>query len=207
MGGMAAQIPIKNDPGANEIAFAKVHADKEREAKDGHDGTWVAHPGLVAVAKEIFDTHMSQANQIQDMPREDVSVTADDLLRVPAGDITEHGLRQNLKVGIQYVEAWLRGNGCVPLYNLMEDAATAEISRSQVWQWLHHGACLVDGRAINIELYEQMLNQEILAIQEEIGDEAYFNGRFDEAIKLFDEMIRADEFYEFLTLPAYDYLN
>jgi len=207
MGGMAAQIPIKDDPEANEIAFAKVRADKEREAKDGHDGTWVAHPGLVAVAKEVFDQYMPQPNQITETPRNDVQVTAADLVRVPQNDITEKGLRQNLKVGIQYVESWLRGNGCVPLYNLMEDAATAEISRSQVWQWLHHNANLADGRAVTNELYSQMLEEGMDAIREEIGEEAFENGRFEEAVKLFDEMIRGDEFREFLTLPAYEYID
>ncbi len=207
MGGMAAQIPIKNNPEANEVAFAKVRADKEREAKDGHDGTWVAHPGLVPVAKEIFDACMSQANQILETPREDVVVTAEDLIQVPSGAITENGLRHNLKVGIQYVESWLRGEGCVPLYNLMEDAATAEISRSQVWQWLHHRATLADGRTITKELYGQMLKEEINAIREEIGDDIFNNGRFSEAVRLFDEMVRADEFQEFLTLPAYNYID
>lgn len=207
MGGMAAQIPIKGDPQANEIAFAKVRADKEREAKDGHDGTWVAHPGLVAVAKEVFDNYMPQPNQIMEMPRLDVQVRAEDLIRVPQNDITEQGLRQNLKVGIQYVESWLRGNGCVPLYNLMEDAATAEISRSQVWQWLHHNASLADGRAITNELYSQMLEEEMDAIREEIGKDAFENGRFPEAVKLFDKMIRGDKFREFLTLPAYEYID
>src|SRR2546426_3549488 len=144
MGGMAAQIPIKNDAKANEAALEKVRQDKLREVTDGCDGTWVAHPGLVPVAKEIFDRHMPTANQI-DRRRDDASVTAKELLSVPKGDITEKGLRTNISVGIQYLEAWLRGSGCVPLYNLMEDAATAEISRSQVWQWLHHGARLDNG--------------------------------------------------------------
>lgn len=207
MGGMAAQIPIKGDEAANEAAFAKVRADKEREAKDGHDGTWVAHPGLVAVAKEVFDEHMPQANQIESKPRLDVNVTADDLIKVPEGTITEQGVRLNLKVGIQYVESWLLGNGCVPLYNLMEDAATAEISRTQVWQWLHHGAKLDDGRAVTPSLYNQMLEEEMDAIREEIGNERFNNGRFDDAVKLFDGMIRSDDFSDFLTLPAYKYID
>ena len=207
MGGMAAQIPIKGDEAANEAAFTKVRADKEREAKDGHDGTWVAHPGLVAVAKEVFDEHMPQANQIESKLRLDVDVTADDLIKVPEGTITEGGVRLNLKVGIQYVESWLLGNGCVPLYNLMEDAATAEISRTQVWQWLHHGAKLDDGRAVTPSLYNQMLEEEMDAIREEIGDERFNNGRFDDAVKLFDGMIRSDDFSDFLTLPAYKYID
>jgi malate synthase len=206
MGGMAAQIPIKNNDAANEAAFAKVRADKEREARDGHDGTWVAHPGLVAVAKEIFDQHMPEANQIASKPRTDVQVTAADLIKVPTGTITENGVRQNLKVGIQYLEAWLGGNGCVPLYNLMEDAATAEISRTQIWQWLHHHANLEDGRELTTDLYEQLLNEELQAIRREIGDERFEGGHFELASKLFDEMITSDNFTEFLTLPAYAYL-
>lgn len=207
MGGMAAQIPVKGDESANETAFAKVRADKEREAKNGHDGTWVAHPGLVPVAKEVFDKHMPEANQIQSKPRLDVEVSAADLIKVPEGTITEQGLRLNLKVGIQYLESWLLGNGCVPLYNLMEDAATAEISRTQIWQWLQHGAKLADGRAITPSLYNQMLEEEMDAIREELGDERFNSGRFDDAVKLFDGMIRSDEFSEFLTLPAYEYID
>lgn len=203
MGGMAAQIPIKNDPQANEEAFAKVRADKEREAKDGHDGTWVAHPGLVQVATEIFDKHMPQPNQIE-RQRDDVKLSAADLLTPSEGTITEHGLRWNLKVGIQYLEAWLGGNGCVPLYNLMEDAATAEISRSQVWQWLHHNAKLDDGRPVTAALFGQFLEEEMDAIQSEVGEGRFANGHFDRAAHLFDEMIRSDDFTEFLTLPAYE---
>ncbi|XWX04930.1 malate synthase A [Aggregatilineales bacterium SYSU G02658] len=206
MGGMAAQIPIKNDPEANEIAFARVRADKEREATDGHDGTWVAHPGLVPVAKEVFDRVMPQPNQI-DRQRDDVQVSAADLLTMPKGDITDAGLRNNIKVGIQYVEAWLGGNGCVPLYNLMEDAATAEISRSQVWQWLHHGATLADGRQVTPTLIEEVLEEEMKAIEAEIGAERFKAGRFHEARDLFSRMILTPQFTEFLTLPAYDYLN
>jgi len=207
MGGMAAQIPVKGDAAANEAAFAKVRADKEREARDGHDGTWVAHPGLVPVAREVFDKYMPHANQIADRPRHDVIITAEDLLRPGEGPITEHGLRWNLKVGIQYVEAWLGGNGCVPLYNLMEDAATAEISRSQVWQWLHHNAKLEDGRPITADLFQQMMQEELNAIREEIGDERFNAGNFERAAELFDQMIRADEFTDFLTLPAYQFLD
>jgi malate synthase len=206
MGGMAAQIPIKNDEAANELAFAKVRADKVREVRDGHDGTWVAHPGLVGVAKEIFDTYMPQANQIAEKPREDVQVTAADLIRVPSGAITENGVRQNLKVGIQYLEAWLDGNGCVPLYNLMEDAATAEISRTQLWQWLKHGVHLEDGRESTPALYRQFLEEELQAIRSEIGDDRFEGGRFELATKLFNDMITSDDFMEFLTLPAYEYL-
>jgi malate synthase len=206
MGGMAAQIPIKNNPQANEEAMAKVLADKEREATDGHDGTWVAHPGLVPVALKAFDKHMPQANQISKL-REDVQVTAADLLAVPKGTITEAGVRGNMSVGIQYLEAWLGGLGCVPLYNLMEDAATAEISRSQVWQWLRYGATLADGRVLTEKFYDDMLAQELLRIEKEIGTARFRSGHFDEATRLFSEMSKSGEFVEFLTLAAYQKLD
>ena len=151
MGGMAAQIPIKGDPAANDAALEKVRLDKLREVRAGHDGTWVAHPGLIPVAREVFDVYMPTPNQI-DVKREDIRISAADLLAVPRGEITEDGLRLNIDVGIQYLESWLLGLGCVPIYNLMEDAATAEISRTQVWQWLHHGAHLNDGRKITPQL-------------------------------------------------------
>jgi len=206
MGGMAAQIPIKSDPAANEAALAKVLADKEREAGDGHDGTWVAHPGLVPVALTAFNKHMPQANQIS-RQREDVKVTAAELLSVPTGSITEEGLRANLRVGIQYLEAWLGGNGCVPLYQLMEDAATAEISRSQIWQWLRHGAALADGRKATRQLYDEILPQELARIEQEVGNARFQGGNFAEATKLFSEMSRSTSFTEFLTLPAYELLD
>jgi malate synthase len=206
MGGMAAQIPIKNDPEANEAAMEKVRQDKLREARDGHDGTWVAHPGLVATATDIFDEFMPQSNQI-DKQRDDVNITADDLLIPSKGTVTEHGLRWNLKVGIQYLESWLGGNGCVPLYHLMEDAATAEISRAQVWQWLHHNAELDDGRKVTEPLFAQLLDEEMDSIREEVGAERFDNGNFDRAKQLFDQMIRDEDFTDFLTLPAYDDLN
>lgn len=205
MGGMAAQIPIKDDPAANEAAFAKVRADKEREVTDGHDGTWVAHPGLVTLARSIFDAHMPTPNQI-DRQRDDVNPTAADLLTPSQGTITEAGLRWNLRVGIQYLEAWLRGSGCVPLYNLMEDAATAEISRGQVWQWLHHNAQLDDGRRVTHALFEDLFVQELAAIRDEVGPERFDGGRFTLAAALFRIMIRNPHFTEFLTLPAYAYL-
>ncbi len=198
MGGMAAQIPIKNDPGANAAAMAKVRADKEREVSEGHDGTWVAHPGLVALAKEVFDKGMPEANQIA-RKRQDVHVSAADLLRVPSGTITEAGLRANINVGLGYVESWLRGTGCVPLYNLMEDAATAEISRSQVWQWIRHGASLADGRKVTRALAHQTLEEEL----EKLRQAAPEGNRFDDAATLFRELIDAERFIEFLTLPAY----
>jgi malate synthase len=203
IGGMAAQIPIKNDAEANEEALAKVRADKEREAGDGHDGTWVAHPGLVPIAKAIFDDKMPEANQIA-RQRQDVATKAADLLEVPEGPITEAGLRQNVNVGIRYLEAWLRGVGCVPLYNLMEDAATAEISRSQVWQWIRHGASLDDGRVIDRDLFQAVLEEEMTGIKTELGEEAYAASRFEAAGGIFAELITAEDFVDFLTLPAYE---
>jgi malate synthase len=207
MGGMAAQIPIKNDPEANEKALAKVRADKRREATDGHDGTWVAHPGLVAIAMEEFNEAMPQPNQI-DRQRDDVLVTADDLLAIPEGNITETGLRNNIAVGIQYIEAWLRGTGCVPLYNLMEDAATAEISRTQIWQWAHHPkGILNDGRKITTELVAALQREELDKIRKEIGETRFDTGKFAEAAKLFSDMVNDDELAEFLTLSAYEQLD
>jgi malate synthase len=203
MGGMAAQIPIRNDPEANAQAMDKVRADKLREARDGHDGTWVAHPGLVAIAKEVFDKEMPGPNQIA-RQRQDVHVTAADLLKVPEGTITEAGLRQNINVGIGYLEAWLRGTGCVPLYNLMEDAATAEISRAQVWQWIRHGAKLQHGRRVERGLCHDMLAEELQKLRKNAGEEAYAKGRFEDAAAIFRDMIDAPRFLEFLTLPAYD---
>ncbi|MFC7399363.1 malate synthase A [Chelatococcus sp. GCM10030263] len=202
MGGMAAQIPVKNDPAANEAAFAKVKADKEREAGDGHDGTWVAHPDLVPVAMEVFDRLMPGPNQL-DKRREDVQVTRENLLEVHEGTRTEAGLRENIRVGVQYIEAWLRGRGAVPLYNLMEDAATAEISRAQIWQWLYHGAALDDGRTVTPELFKALLDDEMATLRGVLGAAVYDKGRFPEAIKLFADMSLAKEFEEFLTLPAY----
>jgi malate synthase len=207
MGGMAAQIPIKHDPAANNAALAKVRADKEREARDGHDGTWVAHPGLVQLAREVFDAYMPTANQIQ-RRREDVNVTAADLLRVPQGDITEEGLRTNIDVGIQYLASWLSGNGCVPIYNLMEDAATAEISRSQVWQWLHNeSASLADGRRVTPELVQAMMPDVLANIKATVGEASFHSGNYELASRLFDELVTSQTFTNFLTLPAYEYLN
>jgi malate synthase len=202
IGGMAAQIPIRDDPRANEQALGKVRADKEREATDGHDGTWVAHPGLVPIAKEVFDQLMPGANQIA-RQRDDVAVTARDLLAVPEGTITERGLRHNLNVGVLYLEAWLRGSGCVPIYNLMEDAATAEISRAQVWQWRRHGARIDGGPSIDGALVERLLEEELARIRGSVGEERYRAGRYGAAAALLRELVLADEFTEFLTLPAY----
>jgi malate synthase len=205
IGGMAAQIPIRNNPEASEAALTRVRADKTREARDGHDGTWVAHPGLVPVAREVFDSMVQGANQLGRL-REDVVATARDLLEVPHGTRTEEGLRLNLRVGVQYLEAWLRGVGCVPLYNLMEDAATAEISRTQIWHWLRHRAALEDGRAVTPELVKVLLGQEMDRVVTEIGRERFDAGRFTQAIELFLDVATAPELPEFLTLPAYDAL-
>jgi len=202
IGGMAAQIPIRDDPEANEQALAKVRADKEREATDGHDGTWVAHPGLVAIAREEFDQRMPGPNQV-DRQRDDVQVSAKDLLEVPKGTITETGLRKNLGVGVLYLEPWLRGTGCVPIYNLMEDAATAEISRAQVWQWRHHGARISDGPVIDAALIERLLEEEMAKIARTVGEQRFAAGRYAEAAALLRDLVMADEFVEFLTLPAY----
>ena len=205
MGGMAAQIPIKGDTEANDAATAKVRGDKEREASDGHDGTWVAHPGQVPVAMDVFDRLMPEANQVG-RTLDDLVVTESDLLQLPEGKITEAGLRGNINVGIQYIESWLRGQGCVPLYNLMEDAATAEISRAQVWQWLKHSAQLDDGRVIDRTLFDQLLAEEIEGIEKELGDARFTGGRFGDAIQLFADLSTADDFEEFLTLSAYGLL-
>jgi malate synthase len=204
MGGMAAQIPIKNDPAANEEALAKVKADKEREAGDGHDGTWVAHPGLIQIAKEVFDRLMPEANQIKNK-RDDVNVNAKDLLEVPEGDITETGLRHNINVAIQYLEAWLNGNGCVPIYNLMEDAATAEISRAQLWQWVNHeNGKLNDGRKITLELYHKFAEEELEKIKKMVGEEKFVKGKYITALELMNKLTEDKKFDEFLTLVAYD---
>ena len=201
MGGMAAQIPIKSDPEANEKALEKVRQDKLREVKAGHDGTWVAHPGLVPIAKEIFDRYMPQPNQLS-VKREDVHINQKDLLKVPAGEITEKGLHLNVDVGIQYLESWLRGNGCVPIYNLMEDAATAEISRAQVWQWLRHGAKLSDGRSITRDLVSQVIREEVGKLKARSAA-----GKFDLAAQLFERMMIGGDFPDFMTLSAYEQLG
>jgi malate synthase len=203
MGGMAAQIPIKSDPAANAAALARVFADKEREAGDGHDGTWVAHPGLVPIARAEFDAVMPGPNQIA-RKRQDVQVTAADLLQVPTGPKTEAGLRQNVGVGIGYVESWLRGIGCVPLFNLMEDAATAEISRAQVWQWVRHRQKLDDGRAITQDLVRQIVREETDKMKARMGEAAFAKGRYEDAARLMIDLVEQRQFAGFLTLPAYD---
>lgn len=206
MGGMAAQIPIKGDDQANTAALEKVRQDKLREVENGHDGTWVAHPALVAVAMEVFDKYMPGANQISNK-RKDVTVTAQDLIQTPTGTITMDGIRTNINVGLLYLESWLRGNGAVAIYNLMEDAATAEISRSQLWQWIHHNCYTVNGTNINIELYEQLKLEELEKIQELVGTEKFQNGKFKEAVQIFDQLVRSNRLEDFLTINAYDYLN
>ena len=206
IGGMAAQIPIRSDREANAQAIAKVYDDKEREVNDGHDGTWVAHPGLVPIAKEVFDRGMPAANQV-DKLRKDVAVTAADLLQVPRGTITEAGLRTNLRVGVQYLEAWLRGSGCVPLYDLMEDAATAEISRAQVWQWIRHGAVLPDGRIITPELTRSLFREELEKLREDRREAATEASHLELASRIFEEMSTSKEFVQFLTIPAYEHLD
>jgi len=205
IGGMAAQIPIRNNPAANETALAMVRADKEREASDGHDGTWVAHPGLVAIARENFDG-ITGDNQIY-RTRCDVKVSAEQLLSVPeTAQISERGIRTNINVGIQYLESWLRGQGCVPINNLMEDAATAEISRAQLWQWVRHSARMVDGRTVTMDLVEQLMSEEMTNLQQLLGSERFFGGRFQLARDLFLEMTRSENCPEFLTTIAYGLL-
>jgi malate synthase len=208
MGGMAAQIPIKNDPVANEAALDKVRQDKLREVTDGCDGTWVAHPALVPIAREVFDKHMPQPNQYGKQ-RPDVIVGARDLLDFkPEGPITEAGLRNNISVGIQYLGAWLAGNGCVPVFNLMEDAATAEISRSQIWQWIRSDkGRLADGRKVTVELFRKLLAEELPKVKGTLGEEAYAAGRYEEGARLFERITADDNYVEFLTLPAYERID
>lgn len=201
IGGMAAQIPVKGDAAANDTAFERVRADKIREVTDGHDGTWVAHPALVRVAREAFQAHMHGDNQLDRM-REDVNVTAEELRAIPTGTITEDGIRLNVRVGIQYIEAWLRGHGAVPLYNLMEDAATAEISRTQLWQWLHNKAHTDQGDLVTAELIDRVIAEEMTEIAAEAGPTRMRTGRFDDAVAVFRNLVHADALGEFLTLAA-----
>jgi malate synthase len=205
MGGMAAQIPIKDNPEENERALEKVRADKVREVREGHDGTWVAHPGLVAVAKQVFDEGMPAPNQLE-RKRDDVNITESMLVMPPKGTRTGAGLRHNLRVGIQYVEAWLGGQGAVPIYNLMEDAATAEISRTQIWQWIRHGAALESGERVTRELVTRMAGEEFDRIRREVGPGRFDRGHFPRARSLFVELTTTDELAEFLTPAAYNEL-
>jgi malate synthase len=206
MGGMAAQIPIKNNPEANEIAFGKVAADKLREAKDGHDGTWVAHPGLVKTAMDIFNEYMPNANQI-DNKRLDVNITEEDLLAVPKGTITEAGIRENINVSILYIESWLQGNGAAALYHKMEDAATAEISRTQLWQWIQNASKMDTGGTITQDLIDSLIPKELEKIEKYVGTERYNSGRFKEAIQIFNYLLKDKDFPDFLTLEAYKYIK
>ncbi|MDH4172571.1 MAG: malate synthase A [Betaproteobacteria bacterium] len=208
MGGMAAQIPIKNDAKANDAAIEKVRQDKLREVIDGCDGTWVAHPGLVPVAKAVFDEHMPTPNQY-DKQRPDVKVTAKDLLDFrPEAPITEAGMRNNISVGIQYLGAWLAGNGCVPVFNLMEDAATAEISRSQIWQWIRSDkGKLEDGRRVTKSLFRHLLAEELPRVRQYVGEEAWAAGNYSESAALFEKITSDDNYVEFLTLPAYERID
>jgi len=208
IGGMAAQIPIKDDPKANDAALARVRADKQREVSDGHDGTWVAHPGLIQISRAAFDAVMTTPNQIH-RQRADVHVTAADLLAFgPHQPITEKGLRHNIDVGIQYLGAWLAGNGCVPIHHLMEDAATAEISRAQLWQWIRSPrGVLDDGRKVSIELFHKLVPEELAGIRAALGEKQYALGNYDLAAQVFSELMTSDSFAEFLTLPGYAYLD
>jgi malate synthase len=205
IGGMSAFIPVKDDTAANEEAFKQVIADKRREAGDGHDGTWVAHPGLVPVALQVFDELMPQPNQL-DRLREDVHATAADLLSPPEGPITERGLRQNINVGIRYLESWLGGQGAAAIFNLMEDVATAEISRAQVWQWIHDGATMNDGRLITPDLVETLLREELVSIKAALPAERAGSAELALAVDLFRRVAIADEWVNFLTLVGYQYL-
>ncbi len=205
MGGMAAFIPSRRDPEVNRVALDKVRQDKEREAGDGFDGSWVAHPDLVPVCAEVFDAVLGERPNQLDRHRDDVRVAAEQLLDIASvpGAITEAGLRGNIDVALRYLEAWLGGNGAVGIHNLMEDAATAEISRSQVWQWVHNGVSLDTGRTVTPELVRSIADQELAAIAAELGDEAYSSSRYPLARSVFEEVALADQFADFLTLPAY----
>ncbi|SDQ76061.1 malate synthase [Chryseobacterium soldanellicola] len=204
IGGMAAQIPVKNNYEANSLAFEKVRNDKEREVKNGHDGTWVAHPALVSVAKKIFDQYMPSENQID--KKFDYQIKESDLLEIPKGEITENGVRKNINVGILYIESWLMGIGAAAIYNLMEDAATAEISRTQIWQWLKNEAVLIDDRTLTREMILQWEFEEMEKIEKYVGEERFRNGKFNLAKELFNELIFCENFEEFLTLKAYPFI-
>lgn len=206
IGGMAAQIPIASDPTANAVAMERVRADKLREARAGHDGTWIAHPALAAIARQAFDGVMHGANQLE-VTRSDVHVTAAELVRAPTGAVTQAGIRKNIRVGVQYLESWLGGNGCVPLYHLMEDAATAEICRAQLWQWLRHGTRTAEGRAFTPDYFHELLGEELEHIHREIGAARTLSGVFPTATRLFAGMVTDETFDDFMTLPAYELLS
>jgi len=207
MGGMAAFIPAK-DPETNAAVLKRVVGDKTLEAQNGHDGTWVAHPGLADTAMAVLNEYIGEgnANQMSVSRTDDAEVTAADLLEPCEGDRTEDGMRANLRIAVQYIEAWIQGNGCVPIYGLMEDAATAEISRSSIWQWIHHGKELSNGKKVTVELFRQLMTEEMDVIKAELGEERFNAGRFDEAAKIMDRFTTSEELVDFLTVPAYDYL-
>ena len=205
IGGMAAQIPIKNKFEANQNALEKVRLDKEREVKNGHDGTWVAHPDLVAIAMDVFNEHMLTSNQIH-IERTKLNITEQDLVEIPKGTVSEAGIRKNINVGILYLEAWLRGNGAVALYNLMEDAATAEISRTQLWQWLKNEVKLENGKRFNMELYKEIFEEEVKKIIHQVGEKNVHHTKFELAIQLFEKLVLSEKFEEFLTTSAYQYI-
>ncbi len=209
LGGMAAYIPSRRDAAVNEVALGKVREDKVREATDGFDGTWVAHPDLVPVAMEEFDRVLGERRNQLERDRPEVRVSAKELLKVgvPGGTITDQGLRNNVSVGIQYLASWLRGTGAAAINNLMEDAATAEIARSQVWQWVHHRGKLSDGPEITAELVRRIEDEELAKVREAVGADLYAQGRYDEAKRLFEQVALSDDFVEFLTLPAYELLD
>jgi malate synthase len=202
---MAAQIPIKNNDEANTIAFNKVIADKEREAKNGHDGTWVAHPDLVPIAMKVFDKYMPSKNQIY-LKREDVQVTEADLLEVPEGTITEEGIRKNINVSILYLASWLNGQGAAAIHHLMEDAATAEISRSQLWQWLQNKVTLDNGKVLTEKYYHRLAMEEFEKIRNLVGDKNHEKGKYKLAEQLLDILVVNQKFIEFLTIPGYKYI-
>ena len=207
MGGMAAFIPAK-DAEANAAVLKKVVGDKTLEAKNGHDGTWVAHPGLADTAMAVFNEYIGEgkANQMDVLRTENADVTAEDLLEPCEGDRTEEGMRANLRIAVQYIEAWIQGNGCVPIYGLMEDAATAEISRSSIWQWIHHGKNLSNGKKVTVELFRELMLEEMETIKSEIGEKRFKEGRFSEAAKIMDRFTTSEKLVDFLTVPAYEYL-
>ncbi len=206
MGGMAAFIPSK-DAKLNEEVLKKIRADKLLETGNGHDGTWIAHPGLADTAMEVFNKALgTRQNQLDVLREQDAPITVKELLEPCEGERTEAGMRTNLRIAVQYIEAWISGNGCVPIYNLMEDAATAEISRASIWQWLHHGKSLNNGKKVTKELFDAFLKEELLVVRQELGDERFDSGRFDEAAKLLAKITTADGLIDFLTLPGYDYL-
>lgn len=206
MGGMAAQLPVKNDPEATERAFNKVRADKEREARDGHDGTWVSHPSMVPVAAEVFDRYMPNANQMH-LPLSEDPIVQADLLAVPSGTITLQGLRANVSAALRYTEAWVSGRGAVPIFNLMEDAATAEISRAQIWQWIRYPKGVTDtGERITTERFRAVLAEELAVLEQELGAPAFAARRFADAARLLDRLVTSAELPAFLTLEAYGLL-